>query len=819
MPLRVRSLRALALIVASTAVGLAPTPVAWGQVGEDSFVTGAAQVAYEKWQTLMQAVAARDAEQTEFFANELLNEKISPLRLALLEERAVRRSENAGAVLLFEQDMQAGALKEGAAKLYAALATGREQMNEADDGWYFCSVGRFDVAAANFKALVDAKPDPVALLEFADRVARRTESLNRLVDNPTVGEAARGVLSLLQEGEERVKADPIRVKQNIDRLGGAPRAFENSVAKLRESGEYAVPFMVQYLRDPAKKGLTQAILRTIPKLDRRALNPLVMALRVQDLATQTYLVRSLAQISYWQSTPYLLALRDASETPSEVRQAAEEALSNLASNGVAVDSNMSASDAFLELARGYWENRESLAADHTLDFANVWYWKEDLLQNIEVPTTIFDEIMSMRCCEEALRLNADSKAALALWVAANLRREAQLPAETPDHTRPANYPSAAYFAQSAGPEYCLMALALAIDERDAAVAQGAIEALRRTAGPASLVGISGRQPLAEALSFPDRLTRIRAGLALATAMPTEAFPNYQNLMPVLSEALQLHSGATNALVIDPDAESNNRVAAALRESGYNVVTANGLVDGLQKARIDTPGIDVIFLASDISSPDLVEALDNLSTEIRFAGTPKVLITREGDAERVRQLVNSDPRIASIPQGGGVESIGPAIARASRAAGAGAITPEVGGGLALEAAAVLRALAAASNPLFKIEDAETALASTLESKESALRVAGANALALVKSANAQTRLAEVALDDAEAEEMRIRMFAALAEGGKRHGALLTDDLATKVREVAESASSLPLRTAASQALGALNLPGNPASAIIRNQYGG
>lgn len=817
MPVLIPPLRRTACLFLSIALLGGATLRA--QVGEDSFVTGAAQTAYEKWQTLMQAVAARDAEQTEFFANELLNEKPSPFRLALLEERSVRRNENAGAVLLFEQDKQAGALKEGGMKLFAELEKGREQMNEADDGWYFCSVGRFDVAAANFKALIDAKPDVVALLEFADRIPRRTESLAQLVDNPTVGETARGMLKLLQEGEERIKSDPIRIKQNIDRLAGAPRAFENSVAKLRESGEYAVPFLVQYLRDPAKKGLTQAILRTIPKLDRRALNPLVMAIRVPDLATQAYLLRSIGQISYWQSVPYLIKLRDASETPSELRQVAEEALANLASNGVAVDTNMAAASAFLELARGYWENRESLVADATLDFANVWYWKDDLLQNIEVPTSIFDEVMCMRCCEEALLLNPDSKPALALWIAANLRREAQLPPDTQDHTRPANNPSAIYFAQSAGPEYCLMALALALDDGDAAVAQGAIEALRRTAGPASLVGVSGRQPLAEALSFTDRLTRIRAALALGAATPQVPFPNYQNLMPVLSEALTLHSGATNALVVDGNAESNNRVADALRAAGYNVVSANGLADGLQKVRTELPGVDVIFLASDISNPDLVAALDSLKTEFRFAGTPKVIITREGDAARVRQLVNADPRISSIPSGGGGDAIAPAIARAARASGATTITPEVGGGIALEAAAVLRNLGLTSNALFKVEDAEKALMSTLESKEPVLRVTGANALALVGTPAAQSKLAEIALNDAEAEEMRILFFAALAEGAKRHGALLPADLAVKVRDVAEKATSLNLRTAASQALGAMNLPSNPASAIIRNQYGG
>ena len=67
-------------------------------------------------------------------------------------------------------------------------------------------------------------------------------------------------------------------------------------------------------------------------------------------------------------------------------------------------------------------------------------------------------------------------------------------------------------------------------------------------------------PLAEALRFPDRLVRIRAGLTLGHGRPMREFPNYQNLMPVLCEALSLHGGARNALVVDADTESANTIA-------------------------------------------------------------------------------------------------------------------------------------------------------------------------------------------------------------------------------------------------------------------
>ena len=103
---------------------------------------------------------------------------------------------------------------------------------------------------------------------------------------------------------------------------------------------------------------------------------------------------------------------------------------------------------------------------------NVRQLRDDTLQNTEVPTVIFNDIMTMRCCEEALRMQPDAKPPIALWLNANFRREAQLPAGATDATRPENYPPGLYFAQSAGPEYCLMGLARAVDGVEAAVALG-----------------------------------------------------------------------------------------------------------------------------------------------------------------------------------------------------------------------------------------------------------------------------------------------------------------------------------------------------------
>lgn len=818
MPLTVRLCRpAVALAVAILLAGVNP---AQSQLIGNGFVTGAAAAAWEKWNTAMAALLARDLDTAELMFGDLVAADPSPLRIALLAERSIKRNEHAGGVLLLEQDAEADALQPHGKRVYELLETGREQLNEADDGWYFASIGRFGIANANFEALLDSDPDPVALLEFADRVPRRHQILVQLAGQPLIGESVRRILALLQAGEQLIKADPTRIKQHIERLGGPPRAFENSVARLKDSGEYALPFLIQYLRDPENEALTRPILRTLPQIGRPALNPAVIALRVRDLTTQRYLIQALAQIGYRQSVPYLLALRDDEDTPGEVRNAAEAALDELRSRGVEVDPRMPAAEAFYHLAEAYYEDQPSLAADPRLDTANVWYWKDELLENTEVPTPIFNEVMCMRCCEEALLLHSDLKPALALWLAANFRREAQLPDGQVDYTRPDNYPNAAYFAQSAGPDYCLMALARAVDDGDPAVALGAIEALQKTAGPASIVGDqAGRQPLAEALSFPDRMVRIRAGLALGNALPETPFHRYQNLMPVLNEALMLHGGARNALVVDPDSASANAAAAVLRALGYTVIIDTGLFAGLEKVRRELPGLEVILLASDIANPALKEGLAQLRSEFRFAAVPVVVVTKPAGAETVRDLVRGDHRVGHVPVDPEPEVLTQEIAKVAKAVGVTPITPEVGQGLALEATMVLALLAVTNNPLFDVQEAEAALIATLQTHDPMLRTAVAQVLGYLGTTAAQQSIAEIALNTAEPQGMRVAMFSALASAAKRRGNHLPEDTVQQLIIMAESDEDMVIRTAASQTLGALNLPGNPASAIIRNQYGG
>lgn len=786
----------------------------------DQFITGRAAQQWQAWSTAMQAELDRQPDQAEQAFQNLLTTDPSPLRLALLADRTLKQSRQGGALILFEQDYTSDQLGDAGRTIYERLAAGQEQLNQADDAWYFASIGRFDVADANLKALLAQDPDPVAMLEFVDRVGRRHDILIQLSDNAIVGPDVARVLQLLARGEELIKADPTRIKENIRRLSGPPRAFENAVAALQQSGEYSIPFLLQALREAAGTSLVQPILRALPAIDRPGLNPLVIALKMSDDATRQVIIETLAKIGYGQATPYLLQIAQSDSEPVELREAARAALATLRSGGLQIPADATAAEAFYALAEGYYSDLPSLRADPRLDTANVWYWRDELLQNIEVPTTIFNEIMAMRCCEEALRLDPDYADALSLWLAANFRREAQLAGVKTDPTRPENFPSGEYFAQAAGAEYCLSVLNRAVDDGDPAVALGAIAALRKIGGPASITpNDEGELPLAEALSFPDRMVRIQAALALGNARPEAQFQNYQNLMPVLAEALTLFGGTRTALVVDPSNEVANELGGALRADGYEVITSADLYAGLQQIRDNYAALDLIVLSSDISNPNLTAALRELRQEFRFAYTPTLILTKPADREAAEQLASGDFRTLTIPGRPTAEGLSAAIRQVSRSVGLTPITPELGLDLALQAASTLNLLAMTNNPLFDASKVEAALIGALGAADPALRLTVADVLGFICTSTAQQAIAGVALSASQDETLRVEMFSALAEAAKRCGNQLDDRTVQTLMDMAENEANMTLREAASRALGALNLPSNPASQIIRNTYAG
>lgn len=811
------------LLLALSAAILSPAVYAQDAMTDD--MVGQSEEAWNVWQAATKAVEREDQKAAAAAFEQLAALKLSDLRVALMADRT-------GSVRL-EQMAAAADAPANLKELVARISAGRKQKALAEDGWHFAAIGRFKYADANFKALADSSPDPVALLELSRQNPNRHAILVKLLANTEVGPSAKRFLEILGEGEDQLRSDPHEIAANILKLGGPPRVANNAASRLKASGEYAVPHLIQFLQDPKRQSLHPAIIKLLPRLGREAMNPLCQALSIDDHVARLAIINALGAIGYRQAVPYLARLAESKDAPPDVQAAARQALATLGRP------SGDTAQLFYELADDYYSNIDSLKADPRRKTANVWYVRDNELRVIEVPSEIFNDIMTMRCCEEALRLSPDLTAATALWLAANIQREARLGLDVEsdqpdglankDGTRPDACPRSLYFARAAGPKYNHMVLSRAFRDKDPGVALGAIAALSDTAGEPALVGADDlKQPLVQMLAFPNRQVRIKAALAIARALPRSAFQGADNVMPVLAEAL-VQSGRQSALVVDADDAEANKLQAVMRAAGFECASGPNLYAAREAAaKANITSYDVILLASDIARPDLESAITELRRDLPTAATPILVVAKEGQMPRAgkatRLSAGVEVLLADVTELGDPEKIKEQVMsrvqRAAKSLGMTSLSGEIALALALQAAEALRDLGENRSDVLDFSRAVPALITTLSGGSPALRVKAGHALALADSEKAQAALAEAAFNAQHTPEERISAFADLAESGRRNGNLLgSGDLVSKLIEFTMNEKDLVLRAAASKALGALDLPSNKASEIIRGQYRG
>ena len=710
---------------------------------------------------------------------------------------------------------------------------GRSLESHFADYLHFAVMGRFDAADSEAKALLKHPDlDPLSdegaeqLVELSKQYENSMDILLLLIDNSTIGQNAKAVFELIRESHRRERMKPARIKQHIEMLAGEPAQQVFAMQQLQASGEYAVPWMLKTLTDDSKEDLHPFVVAALPKLGKKAVNPLIAALGMADEDVRFFVIEALGKIGYPQAAPYLKRVAVDKDEDDAMRTAATEAIAAIVAGNPDVKDGP-ADALFAKQAEQYFEELESLQADPREDRANVWYLntggqpRDEPIVPVEVPRPIYTLVKCLQECEASLKLNADQPDVLALWLTANFRREARLglnveseePVNGGDPTRPKNFPRSIYFARSAGPRHCRIVLNRAVQELDRDVALGAIAAMNVAAGPAAMVlpdGDNGMS-LAEALHFPDLLVRIKAALALGRAMPRESFTLSEEVVPVLASALSLH-GRKFFMVIEPDEKVRETLADLIADEQTTVVAGQRLSDALGSAQDTMTHLDGIFLASDADRPTVIEAIRQIKADPRFGLTPIVVVVKEGDNLVLDRIKAEDDRIGSILDDTGeelpdAEFVERLLAKRQQTAprfGYRPMSEALELELALATARTLEEIAISQSAVFNAFAAEQALIDTLKHPSEPLRIAAAFVLARLNSDLAQQAIAHVALSSEQSEDLRLVAFDALADSARWYGMKLDDQQTEELMQQAIGETNLVLRTAASQALGAMNL---------------
>jgi hypothetical protein len=688
--------------------------------------------------------------------------------------------------------------------------------------WHYGKIARYDLAAdAGQKVLDSGASDADIVKAFEDVAGRKGDAIDvwmlrfRSVPvTPDVDKASvqklRDVANQLNdkinEGYATRRNDPVYVKNTIIQMSTGSRAYDNNLPRLARSSEVAVKVCIDILRNPDERNYNSTCRRILRDLGRKGLNPLLAATDMKDYGVLVDVVSALGDMGYEISVPYLLRLESSSEVPDSVHAAAHNALTRLN----AADAT-SAPDQFYVLAEKFYYGKSDLAPSNEKT-SYMWYWSNDLgLMRKPVPTPIFNDCMSMRSAETVLKLDSGFGQAVSLWLAANTKREVDLPQGTTDATHKGD-PDANYYNTSAGTQYLNQALARALRDRNAGVAYKLCQSLQNIVGQNAVLAGG---PLTDALYFPNRQVRYEAAFALAQALPTRSFPGSDRVVPLLVEAIN-QSSKPGVVVVAPasGSPSASDLRSAVQSLGFSVVSGD-TPDAAAQASISLPTVDLIIISED---SDVRKMVDLERSIAHLQGTSMLVLTHTADSQyTVMSATDSLMNGAIMPNKATMaDDLKADIEAARQHSGTAVMTEQEATAYALQAAAVLQKVALTRGQAFDLSVAEGGLLSALNDKRGVIAMASGHVLSTINSSSAQNGLAIKANDEATPPEVRVSLYKSLADSAKHMGNHLDSAQISGLETVVSSSKAAEVRDAAAEARGALNLPADQARTLILKQ---
>ncbi|MFP3937319.1 MAG: HEAT repeat domain-containing protein [Phycisphaerae bacterium] len=675
-----------------------------------------------------------------------------------------------------------------------------------EDFIHYIKIARPELARSYGQALLDSDADAKTIYEFSQTTPDARATLTRGERLEGLGETIDEIRERIERGYREKRSDPREIAWAIELLAGTLRGYELGAERLRNSGQFALPQLLNKLRDDqAPQMLKERIITILPSIGREAVRGLSAALQSDEPLIVEIMAGALGEIGYAHAAPRLREALEREDLPERTRKIVRSALVTCAGESAP---QKSVAEMFYRTAENYYYKAESLRADERYGEANLWYWSDDVgLAFRPAPLEIFYDAYTMRFCRLALAHDSGFSPAVGLWLAANLRKEANLPEGAEDPVRREDQPSVDYYALASGAGYLQGVLARGLRDRDTAVATGAITALAETAGAESLVQPveGGAQPLVEAMSYPDRRVRFLAAVSLAEALPRKEFTGHGMVLWTLNEALR-QTGQQRAMLVVADEQMRNRLKSVLRDQDFDVLDSADVAEAMSSARASA-GVDVVVLGG---RPDPVEVVGSLRREAVFLALP-VIVARQ--TARVEDVAEEDGRVVVIPDTADEATISEAIDEAMRLANGRSIDAEEAEQWALRAARALERLGMTSNVIFDVTRSREALGEAINAGSDAVKVACAAALAAMDDSSAQRMVAELALNADESETVRISAFEELSASLRRFGNCLRGEQSDAVVRVVGDGDSFELRTAAAEALGAMDLPSEDITDLI------
>jgi HEAT repeat protein len=688
-----------------------------------------------------------------------------------------------------------------------------------EDFIHYVRIANYELAASKGQELINRNlknGDFVKLVESGD-VGRFTETTQRALQSPVVQPVAASLIKAYDTGLLERARDPNQIAKNIQDLLGNARTKSLAQQRLLAAGEYAMPQLTEALLNNAKPQLQAEVTMVIRNLGRQAVIPLSTAMMKVPPAQQELIADVLGLINYRSSVPFLNDVAQHTKVAA-VRNAATRAIDRL--GGAPGDTPA----LYRSLAESYYAEKSELTSFPGEDFQLLWSYNPSAngLIPTAIRTPVFHEAMAMSLLERGMELESATGGVnpdtLALWVASNFHREIQTPqgyanpaypvaGSAPQGVQPMR--SAEYFGVASGADIDQRVLARALDNKDTPLARKALAAAEQTAGGRNLWNATGgRNPLLEAIGYPNRRVQYEAALALAAAQPQSPFSGSERVVPTLASSIR---GASTqyAAVVASDAEAYQGMRRVLTGLGYTVMPQGRTLSDLEQTIAEAPAVDLIVGLNQNADkvPALIEQVRNWA---KIAATPVLVMTSPESYVSVRRRYDNDPTVAVRQTGISGEALNKTVTDLVNTASGGPITEQEAHQYAQRSLGAMRDLAVSGNQVLNVSDAALPLIGALGDPNASSKMQVAEILSRIGQERAQRAVMDAAL--AAKGPDRIALMGMVSESAKRFGNLLEPREVAQVVEIAGKGAD-DEATAAASLMGALNLPNNELVGVI------
>jgi HEAT repeat protein len=445
----------------------------------------------------------------------------------------------------------------------------------------------------------------------------------------------------------------------------------------------------------------------------------------------------------------------------------------------------------VDMARKYFRNEEAIRTPFETTDA-IWKWNGSGVEATKVPA----ELRKLRLAEQNCLLALGNPKAQAILIACFAGEKAAIASAKETGAEgdvPEIDPALEVKVATGGPPGLSAALTFALENEAPTVAVELLKQLESTGATTDA--------MRAALASPYKSVRYEAAFALAGTGDTS-----EPVVKALGEALGEDAMRT-VLVVDDKSESRNAMTSALRGAGYTVITADSGGLGFARART-LPPKDVIVVRAGMSDVGIDQFV--YDSDFRTAGASFVLVTDAAGLEGLKALYDGKGKVKAFVSD-------PVTADALLEA-VKATLPDLNYERAQAMAAAERAAGTLGHvPAASLAPISGDLVKALSRSEEPVLLGVLKAVGHSGASDAAPATAALLADTGKSEAIRVAAADALAGIFSKSTTPPAEDVMKAVKDAAAGDASMPVRLAASRALGAAAfLNANDRAELLRGE---